>query len=44
MDNLSLLYKQYNALGGNGTIAKLMERVGTYVKIIECDCERGYDT
>lgn len=44
MDNLSLLYKQYNALGGNGTIAKLMERVGMYVKIIECDCERGYDT
>ena len=44
MDNLSLLYKQYNALGGNGTIAKLMERVGMYVKIIECDCERSNDT
>lgn len=44
MDNLSLMYNQYVKLGGNGTVKKLMERVGMYVKIIECDCERGYDT
>lgn len=35
MDNLTLLYDQYVALGGNGTIKKLMERVGIYVKIID---------
>ena len=43
MDNLSLMYKEYKKLGGNGTIAKLMERVGTYVKIIDCECERSYE-
>ncbi|HIY53713.1 MAG TPA: hypothetical protein H9832_07135 [Candidatus Agathobaculum merdavium] len=35
LDNLTLLYDQYVALGGNGTIKKLMERVGIYVKIID---------
>lgn len=35
MDNLTLLYDPYVALGGNGTIKKLMERVGIYVKIID---------
>ena len=35
LDNLTLLYDPYVALNGNGTIEKLMERVGIYVKIID---------
>ena len=34
LENLELMFKSYEELGGNGTIKKLMERIRQYAKIV----------
>lgn len=41
LENLEIMYASYTALGGNGTIRTLMERVRKYSKIVNAIPEGG---